>query len=141
MSPNHTRHVSEGPTRSARLGRDTPATSSSAGQFTHCSQISIHDHYRERYRTGENPEAVTTGNIVITYGKVLRPEHRGARNPLDQGFRSSQIVCYDNKQNVLAIVNPEGSIRNIFPFDTGTTCRQWRGRGRCGPHCGVSRGE
>lgn len=138
MSPNHTRHVSEESARPAQPGRGTPT--SSTRQFTHCSQISIHGYYRRRYRTGESSSAEGAGNIVFTSGRIPRPGQARTEVLPDQAFFSARIVRYGNKQNILAIINPEGSIRNTFTFNTGTTCRQWRGRSRCGPHCEVSRG-
>lgn len=137
MSPNHARHVSEDPARPIRPTPDMPATSSSTRRFTHCGQIIIPGHYRRRYRAGGNPAPQAAGNIVLASRENHRPGRSGHK-PSDQGFLTSQVVRFGNKQNVLAIADPKGSIRNTFPFVTGTTCRQWRGRGRRGPRCGVS---
>jgi hypothetical protein len=138
MSPNHPRHVSEGPARPVPHGWDAAAATSSTRQFTHCSQISIHGHYRRRYRASGSPQATTSGNMVFTPGKNLRPRPGEARRPSEQGFLTSRVVCDGNRQNVQAIADAEGPVRNTFTFNTGTTCRQWRGRRRCVPRCGVS---
>lgn len=138
MSPNHTRHVPEGPTQPVPPGRDAPAAPSATRQFTHCSQISIHGHYRRRYRSGGNHQAAASGNMAFTSGKIFRPRQGATERLPELAFPPARIVCYGNKQNVQAISDTEGSVRRTFTFNTGTTSSQWRGRRRCGPRCEVS---
>lgn len=140
MSLNHARHMSENPARRTRLQPDMAAASSPTRRFTHRSHVIIPGHYRERYRTGGHPACTAAGNIFLTSSEIHQLGDEHGKGLPDQEFLAPQVVRHGNKQNFPAIADPKGSIRNTYPYDTGTTCRQWRGRRRCGPRCGVSRG-
>lgn len=138
MRSNHARHASEAPARCSRPEPDMPATAFSSTRLVgHCGLNRIHGHYRTRYRTTGNPDSLAVGNITNTSNEIRRSGPGRKRDLPSRELLTLRVVRYGNKQNLSAVADPREVFGNFFPFDTGPTC-QWRGRRRCGPHCGVS---